>query len=161
MERRKSKAVLDDYFQILRLDDLIRGGASTESKCPICDSEMVAAEGADEPYYWRCVKEDCYTRNIDQPYPFDGMLRCNARDCDAPVELGYWGGYPHWRCTANSRHHQKMYKAHLRLPKMAELIPKSEQRKVCAILGIPDLATHLSRAEGAKPQQATLFEDSN
>ena len=232
MERRRSKAVLDDYFQTLRLNEFISVQGSAESKCPICGSEMVAAEGAKEPYYWRCVNGDCYTRGIDQPYPFDGMLRCDARDCDAPLEFGYWADYPHWRCTANRHHHQKMYKSHLRLRKMAELIPKSEQRKVyrilgigedqfhllngllicticnapvqfaywgddpnwccsqnplhrrkmlksdlrshmmaeliprseqrkvCSILGIADLATYVSRAESGKPQQAKLFDDS-
>jgi hypothetical protein len=134
MERRKSEAVLDDYFQILRLQELIAVPRNAESKCPICGSEMVAAEGADQPYYWRCVNDNCYSRSIDQPYPFDGVLTCGA--CNTSVEFGYWGDYPHWRCTANNRHRQKVFKSHLRLPKMAALIPNRERRKVCKIFGI-------------------------
>lgn len=138
MERRKSKAVQEDYFQILRLQEFLAVKNNAESKCPICGSEMIAAEGADQPYYWRCVNDDCYSRSIDQPYPFDGVLSCGAVGCKAPVEFGYWGDYPHWRCTVNSRHRQKVFKSHLRLPKMAVLIPERERRKVCKMFGFDD-----------------------
>ena len=104
MERRKSKAVLDDYFQILRLPELLAVHGNAESKCPICGSEIISAEGADQPYYWRCISDGCYTRSIDQVYPFDGVLTCG--NCNKPVEFGYWGDYPHWRCTGNNRHRQ-------------------------------------------------------
>ena len=136
MERRKSKAVLDDYFQILRLQELLAVHGNAESKCPICGSEIISAEGADQPYYWRCINDGCYTRSIDQVYPFDGVLTCG--NCNKPVEFGYWGDYPHWRCTGNNRHRQKMFKSHLHLPKMAALVPKGERRRVCNILGIDD-----------------------
>jgi hypothetical protein len=134
MERRKSKTVLQDYFKILRLPDLLETQGKPESKCPICGSEMIAAEGPAEPYYWRCVNDDCYTRGIDQPYPFDGVLSCAS--CNAPVEFGYWGDYPHWRCTVNVRHRQKLFKSHLQLPKMAALIPKNELGRVIKLLKI-------------------------
>jgi superfamily I DNA and/or RNA helicase len=136
MERRKSKAVLQDYFQILRLRELLSVPGNPESKCPIHGTEMVAAEGADQPYYWRCIHNGCYTRGIDQLYPFDGVLKCGT--CNSPVEFGYWGNYPHWRCTANNRHRQKIFKSHLRLPKMAALVPKKELRRLCKILRIDD-----------------------
>jgi hypothetical protein len=116
------------------------------SSCPICGAEMVAAEGADQPYYWRCVNDDCYTRGIDQPYPFDGLLRCAA--CNATVEFGYWGNYPHWRCSANNRHRQKIFRSHLRLPKMVALIPKREIHKVCKIFGIDDLVAYVINSQG-------------
>jgi len=74
MERRKSKPVLDDYFNILRLPEILAIQGKPESKCPICGSEIMAAEGADQPYYWRCINKDCYSRSIDQPYPFDGVV---------------------------------------------------------------------------------------
>lgn len=136
MERRKSKVVFDDYFQVLRVDDLVASATGPESKCPICGSEIIVAEGLKDPFYWRCVKNDCYSRSIGQPYPFDGMLRCNSGSCNSPVEFGYWGDYPHWRCIANKQHRQKIFKSHLRLPKMAALIPKKEQKKVWRLLGI-------------------------
>jgi hypothetical protein len=137
MERRRSKAVLSDYFQALRLQEFLATHGQPESTCPICGSEMLAAEGKDQPYYWRCENDECYTRGIDQRYPFDGLLSCQA--CNAPVEFGYWSEYPHWRCTSNKRHRQKIFKSHLRLPKMVDLIPRKERRKVAKILGIESL----------------------
>ncbi len=137
MERRKSKTVLKDYFQILRLDELLAVPKKPEGKCPICGEEMIAAEGADQPYYWRCVNDECFTRGIDQPYPFDGALTCG--NCNSSVEYGSWGNYPHWRCTANNRHRQKIFKSHLRLPKMAALVPRAERNKLCKLLKIENL----------------------
>ena len=136
MERRKSKAVFDDYFQVLRVEDLMGGATGPESKCPICGSEMVAAEGLQDPFYWRCINDDCYSRSIGQPYPFDGMLRCSSGACNSAVEFGFWGDEPHWRCIENKQHRQKIFKSHLRLPKMAALIPKKEHKKVCKLLGL-------------------------
>jgi len=156
MERRKSKAVLDDYFQILRLQELLAVHGNAESKCPICGSEIISAEGADQPYYWRCINGGCYTRSIDQAYPFDGVLTCGNGNCNARVEFGYWGDYPHWRCTKNNRHRQKIFKSHLRLPKMAALVPKRERHRVCSILGIDDFAEYpVSRTN----EQRGLFDD--
>jgi hypothetical protein len=160
MERRKSKAVLIDYLQILRLPELLSVHGTPLSACPICGAEMVAAEGADQPYYWRCVRNDCYTRGIDQPYPFDGVLKCAA--CNSRVEFGYWGGYPHWRCTGNSRHRQKVFRSHLRLPKMVALIPGHEIGKVCKVFGIDDLAAHVissERAASRTDEQQSLLDE--
>jgi hypothetical protein len=137
MERRKSTSVLQDYFKILRLEELLSVPGKPESKCPICSSEMIAAEGDKEPYYWRCVNDKCYSRSIDQPHPIDGMLAC--RSCNSKVEFGYWGDYPHWRCSSNTKHRQKVLKYHLRLPKMTALIPKAERKKVCEIFGIDNV----------------------
>ena len=154
MERRKSKCVLDDYFQILRIQELLAVQGNAESRCPICDSEMIVAEGPDQPYYWRCVNDDFYARGIDQPYPLDGVLTCG--NCGAHVEFGYWGDYPHWRCTKNNRHRQKIFKSHLRLPRMAALVPKSERRRICDLFGIDDLPEDsMSRTD----QERGLFDD--
>jgi hypothetical protein len=161
MERRKSKAVLDDYFQILRLNGLLAIPGKAESKCPICGSEMIAAEGADQPYYWRCINDDCYSRSIDQPYPFDGVLSCGT--CNAPVEFGYWGDYPHWRGTANNRHRLKIFKSHLRLPKMVALIPKEERHKINKIFGIKDIKSDVLKLDYKvieKDGQIRLFKTS-
>lgn len=159
MERRKSKAVLKDYFQILRLQELVAVQETQESKCPICGKEMIAAEGADQPYYWRCINDNCFSRSIDQPYPFDGVLRCG--NCNAPVEYGEWGDYPHWRCTANNRHRQKIFKAHLRLPKMAALVPKNDRRKLCRLLHLKDFDEHIFGSQSSSRPvsvQRTLFD---
>ncbi|MCC6699231.1 MAG: AAA family ATPase [Candidatus Hydrogenedentes bacterium] len=163
MERRRSRKVLEDYFRILRLDELISIIGRPESKCPICGAEMVAAEGADEPYYWRCISEECYTRGIDQPYPFDGVLTCGSPSCGGTVEFGYWGDWPHWRCTENNRHRQKVFKSHLRLPKMAALVPKGERRRLCKLLGIDDFEQYIARpTTGATREelQGDFFDDS-
>ncbi len=144
MERRKSKTVLMDYFQILRLQELRAVQGTPESKCPICGEEMIAAEGADQPYYWRCTSEKCYTRGIDQPYPFDGVITCG--NCNSTVEYGYWGDYPHWRCTANNKHRQKIFKSHLRLSKMASIVPKDQRKKLCSKLEIDNFDEYVLKA---------------
>jgi hypothetical protein len=161
MERRKSRDVQEHYFRVLRLNELLEVHGKPQSKCPICGSEIVAAEGADDPYYWRCINDDCYTRSIDQPYPFDGTLTCG--NCNSPVEFGYWGDKPHWRCTSNNRHHQRIFKSHLRLPKMAALVPESERPKVCKIFGIKtlsELRVSSGRTAAEANEQVTLLEDS-
>jgi len=158
MERRKSKAVMEDYFQTLRLQELLSVPGNPEAECPICGSNMIAAEGADQPYYWRCVNEGCYSRSIDQPYPFDGVLTCGT--CNGQMDFGYWGDYPHWRCIENSRHRQKIFKSHLRLPKMADRIPKRERRKVCRLLGIEDFNDYvLSAGHKTTSKQTNIFDD--
>ena len=128
MERRNSKLVVENYKTILKLDDLLSIHRKKEDVCPICGDLIVAAEGRDEPFYWRCIQDECYTRSINLPYPREGIINCS--NCDAPVYFGYWGKSPSWRCTVNKRHHQKMYKSHLRLPKMANLIPSEEIKNV-------------------------------
>jgi len=162
MERRKSSSVLQDYFKILRLEELLSVPGKPESKCPICGSEMIAAEGADEPYYWRCANDDdCYSRSIDQPYPVDGMLTCGS--CNSTVEFGYWGDYPHWRCCSNSRHRQKVFRSHLRLPKMAALVPKSERKKLCRLFSIDDFESFIIGDTHQRNSivQTSLFGDDN
>jgi len=159
MERRKSKAVLKDYFQILRLHELISSCGTPEGTCPICGAEMIAAEGADQPYYWRCVNDECFTRGVDQPYPFDGVLTCG--NCNSSVEYGYWGDYPHWRCTSNNRHRQKIFRSHLRLPKMAALVPLDERKKLCEFFNIESFEDYVwgSAPDINKgPDQMNLFD---
>ena len=81
-----------------------------------------------------------------------------------PVQFGYWGDYPHWRCSTNTRHRQKVFKSHLRLPKMAGLIPKSERKKVCKLLKIDnqDVFNIKNAPKNQKvhgPIQVSLFDD--
>lgn len=160
MERRKSKPVLKDYFQILRLQELLAAHGKPEGQCPICGEEMIATEGADQPFYWRCVNDDCFTRGIDQPYPFDGVLTCV--NCNSAVEYGYWGDYPHWRCTSNNRHRQKIFKSHLRLPKMAALVPRGEQKRLCTLLNIENFDEYVwgsNSSQNTAQEPPSLFDD--
>lgn len=159
MERRRSKKVYADYFQILRLQELLGIQGTPESQCPICGAEMIAAEGKDQPFYWRCIHDKCYTRSIDKPYPFDGVLSCPT--CNSTFEFGYWGDYPHWRCTANKKHRQKIFKSHLRLPKMASIVPESEREKLCTLLQIDNGDDYFlsSKTRSSKTsEQSKLFD---
>jgi len=128
MERRRSNKVVGEYSQALRLNELVGEYKNGAPRCPICGSEVVAREGKDEPYFWQCVRKDCYSRSIDQPGLKDGMITCSR--CAGDVEYGQWGDAPAWRCLANRRHHQQVVKSHLRLPKMRALIPKAELRRL-------------------------------
>ena len=136
MERRRSKALVEEYTRCLRVSDLVGGYADGPPQCPLCGRNLVAAEGGGrkgEPFFWRCDFEDCrYTRGVDDPLPVDGLLVC--QNCGGGLEFGYWGDRPHWRCKENPRHRQRIFRTHLRLPRMADLIPKKELRKLCAAL---------------------------
>jgi len=134
MERRISRELVKEYARVLRLEDLLVVYDTGQNECPICGSELVPAEGRDEPFYWRCIEEDCYTRGIDQPAPRDGEIVC--ANCGESVTFGYWGDEPRWRCTVNPRHRQRIGRTHLRLPKMRDIIPKRELRKLERVLGI-------------------------
>jgi hypothetical protein len=127
MERRKSAAVSADYAHTLRLTELVREFRNGRPVCPICETEMYATEGRNEPYYWRCCEEDCYTRGIDDP-PMGDEILCN--NCAAPVKFGKWGEDDYWRCTKNPRHRQRVARPHLRLPKMQAVIPNDDLKRL-------------------------------
>jgi hypothetical protein len=133
MERRISKRVFAEYAQTLRLQELLQGYASGPPACPICQREVFASEGRDDPYFWRCVCKDCYSRAIDQPGLQNGMITCAS--CGHPVEYGEWGGKPAWRCKVNRRHHQRLARTHLRLPRMRAMIPTVDLRKLQKYFG--------------------------
>jgi hypothetical protein len=125
MERRESPAVVSDYTRILQLDRLLGAQSAREDRCPVCDGELVAAEARNgDAFYWRCLVPDCYTRSIDAPAPRDGLIPCAA--CGGPVEFRQTPTGPHWRCTNNRRHRQRLIPAHLRPPRMRELVPKRD-----------------------------------
>jgi hypothetical protein len=128
MERRASPEVVADYAKTLRLADMLALYEAGQAKCPICGSELMPAEGRQDPFYWRCVQEDCHARRIDQPAPKDGKITCN--NCGGAVEFGEWGGKPAWRCRKNKRHRQPVARTHLKLPKMRKLIPKRALTKL-------------------------------
>jgi len=154
MERRVSKKVFSDYAHTLHLNDLIGEYDNGIPHCPICGEEVVACEGKDEPFYWRCVEKDCYTRSIDQPALQGGIINCNR--CAGKVEYGEWGGKPAWRCLENRRHHQRIARTHVRLPKMRAIIPKRYLSKLDRMFNIRSAdSTNNSQH---KNEQQYLFE---
>jgi superfamily I DNA and/or RNA helicase len=155
MERRFSKKVSTEYASTLRLNNLIEGYNDGAPECPICNGVMIACEGRDEPFYWRCVNEDCnYTRSIDQPAIQGGIINCNR--CGGKVEYGEWGGKPAWRCLENRRHHQKIARTHLRLPKMRDIVPKRYLTKLDRKFNIVSINSAIKTER--KNEQKFLFE---
>jgi hypothetical protein len=156
MERWRSKKIAADRAETVMLDELLAPYGEGPPTCPICDSEVVASEAWPRepfPFHWSCVRDGCYTRRIDQPAPKDGLIPC-AR-CGGPVEFGEWGGKPVWRCRDNPRHRQRIARTHLRLPKMRELVPKRELKKLEEMFGGP--GAEKAREEGDEGQR-TLFD---
>lgn len=139
MERRRSTAVVEDYAHTLRLAELLSAHEehqAGEGACPFCGGEIVAAEGRDDPFYWRCVADACFSRSIGDPMPKDGMVVCASAGCGLPVHYGEWGGVPHWRCEANHRHRTKIARSHVRLPKMRAIVPPRELKKLDRQFGL-------------------------
>ncbi len=136
MERRVSREVVNDYARVLRLNALLAAHQAHEDRCPVCGGELVAAESRNgDPFYWRCLVPDCYTRSLDRPAPVDGLLPCAS--CGGPVEFRQMPSGPHWRCTVNNRHRQRVIASHLRLPRMRELIPRHDLIRVERELALP------------------------
>jgi len=154
MERRISQRVFQDYARVIRLDDLIGEYEDGSPKCPICGSEVVASEGRDEPFYWRCVQKDCYTRSIDSPPLRGGVITCAK--CGGKVEYGEWGGKPAWRCLENRHHHQKVARTHLRLPRMRAVIPKRKLSELDRQFGLSSSQKNENKKTGQ--EQPFLFE---
>jgi len=158
MERRASERIFQDYVRVLRLDELIGEYDEGSPTCPICGGEMIACEGRHEPFYWRCLRDDCsYTRNVGQPRISGGVITCANSNCGGEVEYGKWGGKPCWRCVENRRHHQPMARTHLRLPKMRTIIPKRELGKLDKQFGVSAGKQGSPKKEGRR-DQGYLFE---
>lgn len=119
---------LVDYAHVLRLDDLLAAYRSNETRCPYCGGEVVAAEGPNEPFYWRCIEDGCFTRSIGDPMPVDGRVVCHS--CGGALEFRWPNADPFWGCTDNHRHRQRVARTHLRLPTMREVIPKAELKRL-------------------------------
>ena len=156
MERRASERIFQDYVRVLNLDELIGEYDEGSPTCPICGGEMIACEGRHEPFYWRCLRDDCsYTRNVGQPRISGGVITC--ANCGGEVEYGKWGGKPCWRCIENPRHHQPMARTHLRLAKMREIIPKRELAKLDKQFCVSAAKQGASKRTGRR-DQPYLFE---
>ena len=153
MERRRSKEVVKDFAQILRLEELLREYNAGRPECPVCRAEVVASEGRSEPFYWQCVAPKCYTRSIDQrPIGADGVVVCAK--CGGGVEYGEWGENSVWRCQQNRRHHQTIARTHLLLRAMREKVPPRKLISLDKVFGTAQTNTR-SRKEHGK--QANLF----
>lgn len=155
MERRRNRNVAADYAQTVLLKELLAGYEGGRPTCPICGNEIVASEGAENPFYWTCVEEDCYSRGVDQPPLTDGLIVCANPNCGGPVEYGEWGGKPMWRCRDNPRHRQRIARTHLCLPKMRELIPNGELKRWERLVSEK---VARSRRRDDTNQQRTLFD---
>jgi hypothetical protein len=128
MERRESTEIVSQYSRVLRVDDLLNPYGAGETRCPYCGSEVIASEGPKEPFYWRCVQPDCFTRSIGVPMPVDGRVICQS--CGGPLEFRWPNAEPFWRCIDNHRHRQPFARTHLRLSKMRELIPSKDLKRL-------------------------------
>lgn len=134
MARYDNRAVAEYFAKTVCMEELLEAysnGLAGERKCPFClTGEVIATEGKGEPFYWRCVNDDCFKRGIGDPMPKDGMVVCASSGCGAPVHFGSWGDEPHWRCDKNPHHRMRIAASHLRLPKMRGLIPARELKKL-------------------------------
>jgi hypothetical protein len=134
MERRASRPVVTDFQKTLRMGELVAEYQNGPPHCPICGHEMVATEGVDDPYYWKCSgDDDCYKRSIDEEKLTDEI---HCRTCGGDVEFGAWGERDAWRCKENFRHRIWVSRSHLRLPKMAAIVPKADLRRMCKKWGL-------------------------
>ncbi|HEX8861911.1 MAG TPA: AAA domain-containing protein [Actinomycetes bacterium] len=144
MERRQNREIAGDYASVLRLGEFLGAYGAGQTTCPYCGSEVVAAEGRDDPYYWRCVADDCFSRSIGDPMPVDGRVVC--RRCQGKLEFRWPSEEPFWRCTDNHHHRQPLARSHLRLPRMRELIPAHELRTLDRQFGIESTAARVRRS---------------
>jgi len=134
MERRSSRQVANEYGRVLRTQELLDAYDQDFTKCPACQSEIVAAEGRDEPYFWRCINDDCkLSRSIDDP-PLTDEIRCQR--CGGPVEFQKRTNGFAWRCEKNHRHWQRIRKTHLRLPKVRESLTAQQMRELNRAFGL-------------------------
>jgi hypothetical protein len=139
MLRFVSQALHDDLCRTLRVEDVMNVYSSANqdgrASCPICEFPLDAAEGDRGPYL-TCPNAECsYTRNLDAPPPRNGMIVC--ANCGEDVEYNQTDKRGcHWRCTANNRHWQRIAKTHLKLPRMHQLMTRTQLRTVCRQLGL-------------------------
>lgn len=134
MERRKSAKISADYIKTLRVNELLEPFDAGKASCPVCNEELVASEGNDEPFFWRCITPDCHSRSIGDPAPKDGRILC--RNCGEAVEFVDMPSGPHWRCTENKHHRQRVVRNHLKLLKMREIVAPRDLKKLDRRFGL-------------------------
>ena len=125
MHRHGSPAVVKEYEKIFDIEHISEVlNFTQEQRCPICGGEMIAAESKEGGIYWSCENED-YTRNVNQQYPIDGVLRCSKCGSLYCFEMKK---QPRWVCTQNPRHYQIVRQKDFKLPRMAAMLSKSERK---------------------------------
>ena len=128
MHRIADRTITAEYEKIYDISHIESAVVNNyERTCPICGNEMILRESDNGGSYWACVEGD-YSRNMDQQYPLDGILRCS---CGAPYKF-FMNNEPRWVCSENPKGHQfkKMRFSDLKLEKMYALIPRSERKAV-------------------------------
>lgn len=126
-DKSKEKVLVKSFVKVLDIEYIVQAvDSARETKCPVCGSEMILKESDDGGIYWYCNEGD-YSRNKDQPYPRDGILRCGKCGSDFHFSMV---NQPRWICNADPKHFQVMRKNDLKLSKMASLLSQSEQKKV-------------------------------
>jgi hypothetical protein len=157
MARWCSGEVVADFSRPVSLDEVLGAYQAGEARCPVCEGALVPAEGR-EGIYWRCINKD-YTQNLDKPIPRDGLIRCARSDCDGAVEFREGTKAPFWRCAVDHHHRQAYHHAHLRLPKMREVIAKSvgvrRLRQLEAQAGLGSQRTTASTSKRNEPVRAS------
>lgn len=154
MERRQSRRVVTEYEQILRLPELVEESDNGTLVCPACGAEVIAAEGADDPYYWRCSNDDCgYTRSIGDPQIQNAVPMCPT--CDLPMEYAERGGRAIWKCTSDGRHWRRMTRAHLLMAAVRDALPGPVLRELDLRFKI--IGTFGIRRERGNAAQTRLF----
>ena len=125
MDRFQDKDMVADHRKLCNFDELVN---LTENMhilhCPICGGELLVKEGGEGGIYWSCENGD-YTRNPNQQYPEDGVLRCV---CGSPYVYNMKNA-PRWVCPSCGKFCY-MREGDLRLEKMAALIPTKKERKI-------------------------------
>ena len=130
MTRFRNTGLAADMRKQLRLGDILETYERGDGLCPVCQGELTPAEGT-RGGFWRCINGD-YTRDFDTTAPRNGLIPCASPGCGAPQRFGSWGAGYAWRCEVNPRHHQRVYPSHLKLPKMAAMVPAAAARQLRA-----------------------------
>ncbi len=133
MERREDARVFKDYAETLMLDGLLGPCATAAPACPICKAEVVAAEGSDSPFYWRCSSTVCaFKTSAADSALLSGEVLCSV--CRGTVALKENPGRELpwcWVCENDSSHrHQGVKSLHLKLPKMQSRLPAAKLLKI-------------------------------
>jgi len=125
MDRFQDKDMVADHRKLCNFDEFVN---LTENMhilhCPICGGELLVKEGGEGGIYWSCENGD-YTRNPNQQYPEDGVLRCV---CGSPYVYNMKNS-PRWVCPTCGKFCY-IREGDLRLEKMAALIPTKKERKI-------------------------------
>ena len=126
MLRINSRAIVKDSIKDIGVEELLSAAHQNETKCPICGSEIIMAEGQEGGFYWKCTKCD-YSRNRNEQYPHDGIIRCEK--CGALYQFNMINE-PRWVCESDPKHFRKLRISDLYLEKMENLITKKDMKRI-------------------------------